>query len=366
VLQGYDYGNTRLRARRSRLLTAADYDGLLAKANIGELITALTEGAYKKDIELALARFTGVRCVFEAIRLNLTQTLNQVREFYRGEPRFLVELLLRHWDRHNLLAILRGQSREVPPDTVLAAIVPTAQLDQTTLRELARQPGLRAAIDLLATWGLPYANVLRRVEPRTGTMPDLDQLELALNRFHYASLSSALAQGGHDCGLMLEHLGREVDLLNLRTILRVARRPGIIPLIQQRYNATDIRPLLIEPRGRLSTRWLAQLVAETGGLEAVVHALSDTVYGPALEIGLQRYQAAEGDFTLLERELERWQAQQTAAMFRRDPLSIAIPIAYMGCIETEAANLRLIAQAVDLDMNRQQVRQDLIIVSHGG
>jgi hypothetical protein len=38
----------------------------------------------------------------------------------------------------------------------------------------------------------------------------------------------------------------------------------------------------------------------------------------------------------------------------------------MGCIETEAANLRLIAQAVDLGMNRQQVRQDLIIVSHGG
>ncbi|HEX9923303.1 MAG TPA: V-type ATPase subunit [Anaerolineae bacterium] len=366
MLLGYDYGNTRLRARRSRLLMAADYDGLLAKTNIDEVITTLTEGPYKEDIERALVRFTGVRCVFEAIRLSLTRTLNRVREFYRGEPRFLVELLLRRWDRHNLLAILRGQSREVPSDRVLAAIVPAGQLDQVALRELARQPGLRAAIDLLATWQLPYAKTLRQVEPRTGTMPDLDQLELALNRFHYASLSSVLAQGGHDCGLMLEHLGWEVDLLNLRTILRVARRPGIIPLIQQRYNAADIRPLLIEPRGRLSTRWLAQLVAETGELEAVVHALSDTAYGPALEIGWQRYQAAQGDFTLLERELERWQAEQTAAMFNRDPLSIAIPIAYMGSIETEAANLRLIAQAVDLGMNRQQVRQDLIIVSHGG
>lgn len=366
MLQGYDYGNTRLRARRSRLLAAPDYDALLAKANIGELITALADGAYKDDVEPALMRFTGRRCVFEAVRLNLARTLSQVREFYRGEPRFLVELLLRRWDRHNLLTILRGQSREVPPDTVLATMVPAGQLDQVALRELARQPGLRAAIDLMATWQLPYAKALRRVEPRTGTVPDLDQLELALNRFHYATLGSALSQGGHDCGLMLEHLGQEVDLLNLRTILRVARRPGLIPLIQQRYNATDIRPLLIEPRGRLSTRWLAQLTVEAAGLEAVVHALSDTAYGPALEIGWQRYQAAEGDFTVLERELERWQAEQTAAMFSRDPLSIAIPIAYLGCIEIEAANLRLIAQAVDLDMNRQQVRRDLIIVAQGG
>jgi V/A-type H+-transporting ATPase subunit C len=347
---------------RSRLLTAADYEGLLAKANIGELITALAEGSYKEDVEAALVRGAGVRCLFEAVRLNLTRTLSRVRKFFGGEPRFLVELLLRRWDRQNLLTILRGQSREVPPDTILATMVPAGQLDLVALRELARQPGLRAVIDLMATWRLPYAKALRQVEPRIGAGPDLDQLELALNRFHYASLGSALSRGGHNCALMLDHVGREVDLLNLRTALRVARRPDIVPLIRQRYHAADIRPLLVEPGGRLSTQRLAQLAAEAGGLDVVVHALSDTVYGPALELGWQRYQAAEGDFAVLERELERWQAEQTAAMFSADPLSIAIPIAYVGCIETEAANLRLIAQAVDLDMNRQQVRRDLIVV----
>jgi hypothetical protein len=149
--QGYGYGNARLRARRSRLLTEADYSALLARAHIEDVITALTETPYKDDIEAALLRVRGVGCVFEAVRTNLTRTLHEVREFFAGEPRLLVDLLLRRWDRHNLLTILRGQSREVPAEEVWSAIVPVGQLDEVVLRELARQPGLRAVIDLLTT-----------------------------------------------------------------------------------------------------------------------------------------------------------------------------------------------------------------------
>jgi vacuolar-type H+-ATPase subunit C/Vma6 len=49
-------------------------------------------------------------------------------------------------------------------------------------------------------------------------------------------------------------------------------------------------------------------------------------------------------------------------MFSRNPLSVAIPIGYLGCKEVEVANLRLVAQAVALGMKREQARRDLIIV----
>lgn len=359
--QNYGYGNARLRAMRSRLLTEADYSDLLAKTSIKEVITALTETPYKEDVETALVRAVGVRCVFEALRANLTRTLRQVREFFEGEPRILVDVLLRRWDRHNLLTILRGQSQEVPPETVLSAIVPVGQLDEVSLREIARQPGLWAAIDLMTTWRLPYADVLRGVQARTGTAPDLDQFEMALNRFHYVSLRETLGRGNGNRAIVAEHLQAEIDLVNISTALRLARLPGIVALVRQRYNATDVGPLLIEAGGHLRTGWLAYLVSEAGGLEGAVRGLSDTCYRPALEAGLKRYQSGEGNFGVLERELERWQAERTAAMFTRDPLSIAIPIGYLGCKEVEVANLRLIAQAVALDMKREQVRRDLII-----
>jgi vacuolar-type H+-ATPase subunit C/Vma6 len=362
VAEGYGYANARLRAMRSRLLARADYDDLLSRTHIEDVITRLAATPYKEDVEVALARFSGVRCIFEALSANLTHTLLKTREFFEGEPRVLVGILLRRWDRQNLLAILRGQSREIPPEIVLSAVVPVGQLDEVALREMARQPGLRAAIDLMTTWRLPYAQVLREVRARAGAAPDLDQLELALTRFHYNSLREPLSQGDDNHSAVLEFVQSEVDLLNLSTVLRLVWRPELVPLAQQRYRDAGVRSLLVEPGGFLSTARLAQLVTGATGLEGLVQALGNTRYGPALEAGWQRYQASEGGITVLERELERWRAAGVAAMFRRNPLSVAVPIGYLGCKEIEVANLRLVAQAVALDMAREQVRADLIII----
>ena len=153
--RGYGYGNARLRAMRSRLLTGRAYDALLDKATIEELINALAETPYREDVEAALVHTEGVRAVFEAVRANLTCTLRQIRRFYEARPLILVDLLFRRWDRHNLLAILRGQRQNAPTEQVLLTVVPVGQLDEVSLRELARQPGLRAVIDLMTTWRLP-------------------------------------------------------------------------------------------------------------------------------------------------------------------------------------------------------------------
>jgi vacuolar-type H+-ATPase subunit C/Vma6 len=361
VPQGYGYGNARLRAMRGRLLKEADYLELLRKASIEEFITALTETPYKEDVEAALLRVGGAPCVYEAVRTNLTRTLRKICDFFQGKPSTLVSILLRRWDRHNLLTILRGQSREVSAEMVLSAIVPVGQLDELVLRELARQPGLRATLDLMNTWQLPYAKALRRVQARAGAVTTFDTLELALNRFHYASLRESLSRGNGNHDLVREQLAIEIDLINISTALRLVRRPDLVSLVQRRYHATDVRPLLIEPGGYLSSGRLARLVAEASGLEGVLRGLSDTRYGPGLEAGWSRSQSG-GSIPVLIRELERWQANRIAAMFSRDSLSIAIPIGYLGCKELEIANLRLLAQAVALDIKREQVRRDLIIV----
>lgn len=359
---GYGYGNARLRAMRSQLLTEADYRALLARTSLDELITALADTPYQAEIEAALVRMEGVRTIFEAVRANLTRTLRQIWGFFEGRPLTLVNLLLRRWDRHNLLSILRGQSQEISADLILSTLVPVGQLDEVSLRELARQPTLRAAIDLMIAWQLPYARVLRQVQGRIDPALAFDQLEMALNRFHYASLWAELGSAKGNAAIVLEYLRTEVDLINISTTLRLARIPGASTLVAQRYEALDVRPLLIEGRGLVPVEQLAELVAAGQGVEGVVYGLSETRYAPALAAGWQRYQAGETSLTVLERELERWQAGQIAAMFSRNPLSIAIPIGYIGCKEIEAANLRLIAQAIDLGLAGQQVQRDLIIV----
>lgn len=360
---GYEYGNARLRAKRSRLLTETDYQSLLAYEKIEEIVTALGETPYKEDMEQALGRVAGLQAVFEALRANLTRTLRQIRGFSTGPPQTLIDILLRRWDRHNLLTLLRAQSREVSAEMVLPAFIPVGQLDEVSLRELARQPGLRATLDLIAIWHLPYSRVLRQAIRNSRAGFELDQLELALNRFHYNSLFQALSQGNGNRAIVLNYLRGEVDLINIRTVFRLVNLPELMPVVQYRYGATTIAPLLIEPGGWLPARWLAGLVAEGGDLEGIVQGLRNTRYGRALEAGWQRFQTETGGLTGLERALERWQAEDTASLFNQDPLSVAIPIAYIGCKEVEVANLRLIAQGVALNLDRQKLRQDLIMVA---
>jgi V/A-type H+-transporting ATPase subunit C len=350
---------------RSRLFTRADYENMLVRSDIEALISSLAKTPYQKDIETALIRVGKNRCVIEAVRQNFTRTLNQIRGFYEGDPLALIDLLRRRWDKHNLLTILRGQSREVPSIQVLAATIPAGQLDEGTLRELARQPGLRATIDLMTTWNLPYARPLRQVQSRRGATPDLDQLELALNQYYYHSLLEVLGPGDKNQRILRERIQTEIDLVNLRTTLRLVRMPGVTALVKQRYSATSVRPLFNEPGGFLPVSGLVELVSTTGTIEQVVRHLSGTRYGSALEAGWQRYQGKGGNFTMFERELERWQAASDAALFARDPLSIAIPIGYLGCKEVEISNMRLISQAVFLDLDRDSVRPDLIILNNG-
>ncbi len=358
---GYEYGNTRLRAQYSRRLRVADYRRMLDKSRIEEVMTALTETPYKADVEAALLRARGVSCIVLALQTNLSQALQTVKSYYEGEPRWLIELRLRHWDRHNLLTILRGQRHQAAPEDVLAAVVPVGEFDAGVLRELALQPGLRAAVDLIRTWRLPYAEVFRRLAAQADPLADLAAIEHAVTQDHYATLLQALAHGDANRTLLRHTLRVEIDLINLSMTLRLARQPELARLAQRRYQSPDVRPLFIEPGGYLTVPRLVDIATMARNMGDVMQALQTSRYGTALAAGWERLRTGAGDISVIERELERWQARRTAALFTQDPLSLAIPLAYIGSKETEVANVRLIAQAVDLELDRERVWHDLIL-----
>jgi vacuolar-type H+-ATPase subunit C/Vma6 len=98
-------------------------------------------------------------------------------------------------------------------------------------------------------------------------------------------MREVLSQGNGNRAMVLEQLQSEIDLVNLSTAMRLARRPDLAQAVQWRHRTTDVRPLLLEPGGYLGTRRLAELVTAAGGLEGLVRGLSDTHYGRALTAG---------------------------------------------------------------------------------
>ena len=187
------YGNTRLRARKAALLGRSDYEALLG-VDLERLLSALAGTAYRPDVEAVLRRFHGVRRLHEAVRSNLGRSLRELRGFYAGAARELVDLMLSSWDVRNLVTLLRGQAARAPFEDVVPLIVPVGDLDEASAREVARQPEFAAAVELLLAWRLPTpedARALADAWPEYERSADLAALERAVVSAHGARVAVA-------------------------------------------------------------------------------------------------------------------------------------------------------------------------------
>ena len=351
----YAYGNARLRAMKSRLLNARAYDALITATNLEEVIRLLAQGPYKIEIETALVRHSGMRCVSEALRLSVTRTIGKIKTFFRGRPRELVRVLLGRWDVFNLMTILRGQARGVPADEILDTLVPAGELAVVDLRELSQQPGIHATAGLMAAWHLPYAAPLAAAV-RTPSNGDLSGIETRLAQSRYREALTELGDDENDL-LVREILQIEIDATNLLTLFRLCRAGDLAKQLQAKYGTTSAAPLLIEG-GRLDRRMLEEL-SVLGDVGSIVRRLEGTPYEAILSTRMDKYRQT-GNPAVLQRALEEFLVRKGVQMFHRDPLTIAIPIGYITAKSNEVVNVRLISQAKMLDLDWEAIREELI------
>jgi vacuolar-type H+-ATPase subunit C/Vma6 len=111
-------------------------------------------------------------------------TVWMIGGFYKESAVKMVAILLRTYDIHNLKAILRGLSKNVPAGDILTVLLPIGELNMSTLRELAQLNSPREAIDLLASMGLSFAWPLLNIRAEAPGSETFE-MELALDKWHY-------------------------------------------------------------------------------------------------------------------------------------------------------------------------------------
>src|SRR5665647_1894847 len=154
---GYEYANARIRAMKSRLLDRKELEELAGKLDIESVINQLEETPYREDIEDASVKYSGIACVEDALRRNLSNTFRLILSFVKGEDaQTLMQIFLNRWDIQNIKTILRGKNIHAPANEILESLAPAGALDDATLVALTKQPDVKAVIDLLATWGIEY------------------------------------------------------------------------------------------------------------------------------------------------------------------------------------------------------------------
>ena len=346
----FDYGNTRLRARKDRLLRDADYERLLGE-DIEGLLRGLADTPYAPAGDPAVR---GRERLHRAVRFHLGRALEEMRSFYSGRARVLVDALLSRFDIQNVITVMRARAHpETTVEDALAALVPVGWLVEPLANEVLRPHELAGVVDVLAT-RMPdpeQGKVLRAALHEYERTDDLAALERAVLTDHAARLAEQLADTGK-AGATLRQFGqREIDEHNLVVALRL--RDAIASGAQD--TAPPAEAAL--PGGAIPAATLATVVpAPAAAVVTTIGRLAGGIWQTALERWL-----ATGDLHALQRSLERAAIADVTALFvNGDPLAIDIPLAYTTALQVEARNLRLLGEAAVRGIPVEDVRAGLV------
>jgi len=351
-MSGYEYGNARLRAMRSRLLSPADLNSLAEAVSLAELIGILTRTPYRRTLEVSLVQNSDLESIDEALRRDFIQTTTSIRRFFDGAEKELVDLFLRAYDVHNLKTVLRGLSHRFARSDIEKALLPVGELSAAVLGELLRASSPRVAIDLLATIRHPFAQpllALRAEWPGSG----LFDMELALERWYYGQAERYLKDLHDDGALARTALNLAADMANLMVVLRFVHAPQEKNFLQAR-SARGGPEQLFNGSGSLSADRLTRLYG-VSSVKSALEMLADTPYHAALQQGLQAY-AQSGQLSEIERALRRYQLRWQAWQVAKDPLGIGVFIGYLALKNNEVANLRRIARGIQHHQSSETVR----------
>jgi V/A-type H+-transporting ATPase subunit C len=249
----YGYVNARIRGMKSRLLDRHTLEDLIFQPDLDSLISDLEKTPYKEEIIEAKGLYQGVLCIEYALRKNFIRTFQKILEYVREtEAERYLRIFLHRWDVQNIKTILRGKNIHITNEEILDCLVPAGELDEATLNELVRQQDVRAVIDMLATWGIVYAKPLTEKYPEYLEKSDLALLECALDKYYYKEALDSVKTKSYNTLLIRDILETEIDVVNIRTILR---------MIRDNVSGEEAQDFLIENGKELTPKKMIQLTS---------------------------------------------------------------------------------------------------------
>jgi len=350
----FDYGNTRLRARRSEILRAADYDTLLGQ-DVDGMLAVLRGTGYAPDTDAPGP--SGLNGLHLAIRAHVGRSLEQMRSFYAGRARDLVDALLSRFDLHNVITLLRSRSRAgITAEEVVAALLPIGWVSEPVARTVLSAQQLAGVVDQLAdlTPHRGQAGVLRSAWSEYERTGDFAGLERSVMAEHSARVAQLLDRTGQDGAALRDLVQLETDQHNLLVSLRL--REAVLAGADETPPPRET--LLVG--GTVSTDALAKAVTAPSRT-AVIDLLAGRVPAPWVP-ALEQW-SSSGDVSDLQRSLEERTVAWASGLFvKGDPLAIDLPVAFTVATQLEAGNLRLLAEGAVVGIAPALLRGELVLV----
>ncbi len=339
----YPYVTARVRAKKGLLYTEDVYAKML-QIEIPQIARILGEGTYKPEILALGAKLSGVDLIEAATSQRLANVFAQIIDFSEGGLRKMIGWYLDRFDVENIKTIVRGKAFGASAEEITSDLVAAGSMRERFLGELAAAPDLEAVFERLP--GTIYAQALEALGPKVADMKKWNRWEDLVTQLYYQNLLSVLPERTEGTRLMRGFIRREIDIVNLRTLLRLWASKatlGYDPFVDGGY---EIPPAALAEMAGMDANALAARLREYAFAEPLAGRLKEL---QALGVGQ------------LVRSVEKIHLLETEKFAHLHPLSVVPILDYVVRKEREVQNIRIIARGKESGLPTEVIR-DLLVV----
>ena len=344
------YMNARVRGMKSVLLSRAELDGFLQRADVGAMAESLLSSPYEVEMAESMTRYQGADAVEDAVARNLIEVFARLRRVAGGNHKSVVELFLARWDLMAVKSLLRARHREQDFSTAEKMLFPAPGMPMAVLHEMAAQDTMEKLIRGLSGWNSRLCGKLLAALPTYQEENNLRVLEEVLDRAYFVdNVRRFGAAKGADSRFLLSSLRMEIDRINLR-ILLVPRPEGTTPEDVLRH---------VLPRGTLRDSVLRDIAASPSP-ERVLGQLEGTAYAAFAESVTSFIET--GKFSRLERSFESAILARLKRAAQQQGLGVAVLMHYAWLKYNEIMNLRMIARGISAGLPQARIEEEIVHV----
>jgi len=344
-LANYAYSNARLRAKLGKLLSAQQYEAIMAASDIEEACEALRYTEYR-DIFDDVRTLRNIRHLESALVGRLIAAHRDVAAHAKGNVSKFLSEFMRKYEVENLKVILRvwnanlDEEKEfIYRDRICYEIPVASILEAASFEEV-----------IVLLEDTPYRKPLTEAREKYKEANSLFYPEVALDRQLYVATWNAIGDlSGPDRKIAAKLIGIEIDILNINWIVRFRRYYNL--------SLAEITSLMLPNGYQISEQFLRD-VYPAEDQESLLSQLLTGLYKGVSDL-LQVKEETEA-LHLLEALLREMFVGQIKHALGGFPFTIGVAIAYLRLKKMEISNIITILNGKALRLPRDQIERNVV------
>ncbi|MEE8401470.1 MAG: ATP synthase A1 subunit C [Candidatus Hydrothermarchaeaceae archaeon] len=338
----YAYPNAKIRSMQSMLLGKRKLEEF-AELDLLNISGALEETEYTETYR-ALSKNDDILSIESTLNRNLRETYVKIAGFVPGDAKTFFERYLKRFEIEAIKTLLIGVYAGLPPEEIEKMLVePYAEnLKETTLS--SNVPEVVSKLE-----GSDYGVTLSRTLPDFESSGSLLSLQHALDVKLYLDLIEVLiTRPSLDSSVIKKLLGAEIDITNIKMVLRCARYGG------------DVSSYLIPYGHEISTARLAEM-GSSADVERIVNDLEGTPYHRPLYEALEKYMEDKGrSLQVFEMALDRYYLSLGQSIATKQPFGLGPILGYVVTKSFEIRNLTTIFVLKMEGFSPEEIKKEMV------